>query len=105
MTDDLKRALLGFHAFTGNDYVSSFFTRRKTVSWKKMVKNERFIKGFQEFGLSWEIPHEVIEEFVCNIFGFSCYSVNKVRGKMFSKTLSQQIRPLDLPLLPPVNLC
>ena len=55
LTDYLKRALLGFHAFTGNDYISLFFTKEKAISWKKMIKNESFINGFQEFGLSLEI--------------------------------------------------
>lgn len=34
MTDDLKQALLGFHAFTGDYYVSSFLTNGKADSWK-----------------------------------------------------------------------
>ena len=50
----LKRALLGFHTFTRNDYVLMFFTKGKAVSWKKMVKNGMFIKGLQELGLSWK---------------------------------------------------
>ena len=29
---DLKQTLVGFHAFTGNDYVSSFFTKGRTAS-------------------------------------------------------------------------
>ena len=60
MTDDLKQTLLGFHAFTGNDYVSSFFTKEKAASWN-MFQNEGFIKGFQEFGLSWKILQELCE--------------------------------------------
>ena len=52
MATDLKQALVGFHAFTGNDYVSSFFTEGKTEGWKNMVKNEKYIQGFQEFSLS-----------------------------------------------------
>lgn len=107
MTDDFNQALLGFQAFTGNDYVSLFFTKRKAASWKKMVKNGRFIKRFQEFSLSWEIPQEsseVIGESLCSIYGFSCSSINKVRGKVFSKRFSQQRRPTDLSLLPPVNM-
>ena len=37
MANDLKQTLVGFYAFTGNDYISSFFTKGKTASWKKMV--------------------------------------------------------------------
>ena len=67
--------------FTGNDYISSFFTKRKTASWKKMVKDEKYIQGFQEFGMSLEITREileVLEEFVCKMYGFNCASVNKL---------------------------
>ena len=31
MATDLKQAFVGFHAFTGNDYVSSFFTKGRTA--------------------------------------------------------------------------
>lgn len=82
--------------------VLMFFTKGKAVSWKKMVKNGMFIKGLQELGLSWKIPHElfkVIEEFVCSTCGFSCSSVNKVSSKTFSKRLLQQRRPSKCSLL------
>ena len=52
MATDLKQALVGFHAFTGNDYVSSFFAKGKTATWKKMVKDEKYIQEFREFGMS-----------------------------------------------------
>ena len=29
LSDDIKKFLLGFHAFTGNDYISSFFRKGK----------------------------------------------------------------------------
>ena len=43
METDFKQALVGFHPFTGNDCVSSFFTKGKTASWKRMVKDEKYI--------------------------------------------------------------
>ena len=30
-----KEALIGFHAITGNDYISSFFGKGKRKCWKK----------------------------------------------------------------------
>ena len=71
MATDLKLALVGFHAFTGNDYISSFFTKGKTASWKKMAKDEKYIQGFQEFGMSWKVTQEifeVLEELVCKMY-------------------------------------
>ena len=38
MDPENKSALLGFHALTGNDYVSSFFRRGKEMGWK-VVEN------------------------------------------------------------------
>ena len=54
--------------------------------------------------LSWEITQEifeVLEEFVCKMYGFNCASVNKVGSKMFTERLKQEKRPPDLSLLPP----
>ena len=85
MATDLKEALVGFHAFTGND----------SASWKKMVKDEKCIQGFQEFGMSWKITQEIFEvseEFVCKMYRFNCASVNKVKSKVFTKRLKQEKR-------------
>ena len=38
MSDELKSALIGFHAFTGNDYVSSFFEKSKKHCWHLQEK-------------------------------------------------------------------
>ena len=38
MSDKEKDAFLGFHAFTGNDYISAFFMKGKAVCWKTMLK-------------------------------------------------------------------
>lgn len=38
MSEERKRALIGFHAFTGNDYVSSFFRKSKKTCWKLVEK-------------------------------------------------------------------
>ena len=103
MTDDLKQTLLRFHAFTGNNYVSSFFTEGKTASWKKMVHQK--VSGIWFVVGDLQELFKVIEELLCSIYGFSCCSVSKVRGKMFGKRLSQERRSPDLSLLPPVNLC
>ena len=55
-----------------------------------MVKDEKYIQEFQEFGMSREITQEifeVLEEFVCKMYGFKCASVNKARDKMFTERL------------------
>ena len=37
MNENEKDALLGFHAFSGNDYISGFFRKGKSRGWKCMV--------------------------------------------------------------------
>ena len=36
LSDTDKDAIIGFHAFTGNDYVSTFFRKGTTTCWKTM---------------------------------------------------------------------
>ena len=46
INENLKKPLIGFNAFTGNDYVSSFFRKGKKVFWKTMKKNQKFVDAF-----------------------------------------------------------
>ena len=41
--DNLRAALVGFHAFTGNDYVSAIFRKSKRVCWKLIEKSESLL--------------------------------------------------------------
>ena len=50
MDDEKKLALLGFHAATGNDYVSFFFHRRKEKLWKIVEKYSHFTTIFANLG-------------------------------------------------------
>ena len=81
-------ALLGFHAFTGNDYVSSFFTKGKKTCWKKFIQNPKFSDCFKALGknvdLSAELFH-ILEEFVCLLYGSRKKEVDEVRYHMFKK--------------------
>ena len=47
---EYHHTLIGFHAFTGNDYVSTFFRKNKIVCWKHMAKNENFVEAFSSLG-------------------------------------------------------
>ena len=42
----LVYALIGFHAFTGNDYISSFFRKGKEKYWKLLEKRNKFQHPF-----------------------------------------------------------
>ena len=43
MPESGRKCLIGFHGFTGDDYISSFFRKRKTACWKIVEKNSKFV--------------------------------------------------------------
>ena len=55
MNENEKDALLGFHAFSGNDYISGFFRKDKSSGWKCMAKTEKFVQLFADLRKSWKI--------------------------------------------------
>ena len=88
ISDDLKKCLIGFHAFTGNDYVSSFFRKGKSTCYKVMKGNNEFREAFASLGDNWNITEETsaeLEKFVCKLYGYNERDANKVRKKIFDK--------------------
>ena len=46
-----KIALIGLHAFSGNDYVSAFFRKGKCQAfWEAMLKQSQFLEAFCHLG-------------------------------------------------------
>jgi len=90
-----KEALICFHAYTGNDYASSFF--RMLESYGEASKISRSLVG------SWW------RRFFVHLKEFTCWpyrvknetSVNAVRRKMFESKCSNQGKIVDLTLFPP----
>ncbi len=100
-----RPALLGMHAFTGNDYISSFFRKGKKRCWQVVNGNEEFQKLFSELGeaeLLTDNQLHQLEKFTCALYGKkSSTSVNQVRRELFWKKLNKQKKIIDLSLLPP----
>ena len=48
-----KKALIGVHAFPGNDYASSFFQKGKSAFWKLTLKEHEFLQLFSKLGLEF----------------------------------------------------
>ena len=99
-----RKALLSFHALTGNDYISSFFRKGKSVCWKVMKQSVRFETAFTLLGTSWDLTEDVfglLEEFICYLYGYKQKNVDDVRSKMFSKKYSNEHKVVDLSILPP----
>ncbi|KAG1661142.1 hypothetical protein GQR58_021587 [Nymphon striatum] len=70
MDDQLKRALIGFHAFTGNDYVSSFLKKGKQMPYCLLVMQRKSQKvvGWLMVKHNWvdDIFPLEIEEILCD---------------------------------------
>ena len=100
MLESEKKCLIGFHAFTGNDYISSFFRKGKTACWKIVWKNSKFAS----LGCSWNLQDNAfngLEEYFCYLYGFRKKDVNYVRHELFQRTYSRDNKIIDLSLLPP----
>ena len=69
MNSDLKSALTGFHAFTGNDYLSCIFRKSKKLCWKAQLNSNKFVQMFKELGNERELKEELIplmDEYIGN---------------------------------------
>ena len=63
---------MGFYAFTGNDYVSSFFGKGKQKCWKVVKSDSMYINEFKSLGLTWDLNAEtfkILESYVCRLYG------------------------------------
>ena len=114
------KALAGFHASTGCDYVSSFFNKGKKRPFNILRKVEKYQQAFYALGNSlcdYEDVFAVLETFVCDIYGVKTTKtiferkVNDVRFAFFRRQyevkkvdepfLKKKIRNFDASSLPP----
>ena len=95
MSESKLKALIGFYAFTGNDYISSVFRKGKPACWKILEKDAKFADAFCSLGLSLELDQEVfkvLEEFVCLLYGRQRKSVDVVRISYFNESMLARAR-------------
>ena len=87
LTDQQKKSLVGMHAFTGNDYASSFLRNRKQLCWRFVCYNQAFLDLFGKLGTEIHLTDEMyhgIEKYVCRIYGEKrVEDVTDVRSKIF----------------------
>ena len=81
-----RQALSGVHAFSGNDYISSFFGKGKHIFWKTVTKDENFMSIFASLVNTYQLSSQTkkaLERSVCCLYGFKkLNSVNEVQ-KMY----------------------
>ena len=95
---------IDFHVFTGNAYVSSFYRKGKAMCWKVLEKHPKYVVAFQDLGPSWDLKDETIElleEYVCELYGCRKNNVNEVRYQLFQQKYKRQSKIIDISLLPP----
>ncbi|KAL8572154.1 hypothetical protein ACOMHN_057829 [Nucella lapillus] len=64
-------ALLGLHAYTGCDSVSSFAGKGKVAALKMLKSNENVQQAFSDLGKDWELSGELfkkLEQFTCKLY-------------------------------------
>ena len=103
MSTSEKAALIAFHAFTGNDYLSSFFRKGKSVCWKVTKQHVKFETAFKLLGISWDLSEEtfsMLEEFTWYLYGYKQNNISEV-SRLFSKKYGNEHKVVDLSLLTP----
>ena len=60
LKENERKALIGFHSFTGNDFVPAFFRKGKKRCWSILRKDEKFLVAFSELGRNWELTGEIV---------------------------------------------
>ena len=70
LCEEEKVAIIGFHAFTGNDYVSSFFRKGKKTCWKVAKRCKEFVSFFSKLGLEDDCDQLIpaAESYVCALY-------------------------------------
>ena len=59
LDEDIIDALIGFHAFTGNDFVSSFLRKGKNTCFKLLSSSSKFKSAFSLLGSSWDLTDDI----------------------------------------------
>ena len=103
-TGSHRKAIIGLHAFSGNDYLPSFFQKGKVTSWKKMCMKADYVAAFSSLGNTYLVATEVtqgIEKYVCALYGRSkLHSVNEARLSIFWDKHNRDKKIVELCMLP-----
>ena len=103
LSESHRHALIGFHAFTGNDYNSSFLKYGKPTCWKTIIQNPHFVQACVSLGDEPYLPAElfsVLEEYVCKLYKGKGKNISDVRYQKLKCKHDRENKFLDLSLLP-----
>ena len=103
--EDNRNALIGFHAFTGCDYTSSFFHSSKTKSWKTMNSKSRFKEVMTRLGENGFVHDDLCRTlggFACTMYGGGhMKDVNTLRFYKFTEKQNRENKYVHLSALLP----
>ena len=105
VNDEELKTLIGFHAMTGCDYISSFFRKEKPTCWKKMIEKTRFSRGMTQLGDNVDISEEVyddLEAYICALYGSEgVTNINQLWYSKFKETNDKEKKYVNLTTVPP----
>ena len=96
--------MLGLHAFSGNNYLSSFFRKGKERCWKLMQKYEEFEVCFTKLGSDPNLSEDLfksLEEYTALLYRVKSKSINEACWKIFEKKHKRHNKIIDLSLFSP----
>ena len=88
LDDEYLKSLIGFHALTGNDYVSSFFRKGKKMCGNKLKDSAIQMTAVTQLGDNLEVSpqqYDAIEKYLCRLYNSRKSKVNDARFEMFTK--------------------
>ena len=111
-SEQMCEAMLGLHAFTGCDSVSSFKGVGKIRPLKLLLKSPAHCDSLKHLGEDWNVDENLIsgcEKFTCALYGKARYdSVDEVRAIMLKSKCEGDITvnsTIDISRLPPSKAC
>ena len=72
ISPEIRNAIIGLHAISGNDYVSAFFRKGKKTFWKIACKNADYLAALSIFGTTYVLDEELhvkLEKYIYAIYG------------------------------------
>lgn len=84
--EEMTEALMGVHAFSGCDTVSSFAGKGKKTHYELIKQNKDCRTAMQMLGTSFECSDELmarVQQYTCLLYGGTGHDVNKLRFKLF----------------------
>ena len=82
MHTGLTKALLGYHAITGCDYVSCLFRKGQTTPFKRLIESTEHIQEMRTLTTN-EVDVKGVTSIICSLYGHNRSHINDARYNVF----------------------